>query len=464
MSKIMTAEQFYKLRDNRTNHIVSDHDYHKLSVRVVAGQETVRQFNGQVQLLLIANMLVRWCRHVELGFPDAPLIGTLGRNKYKTLYERMQAEVQSADPFGDFSFRPNPPPDMTYTLKVGGEHLKNEAVDFTINSDGWRVFAGKGHKSFDVSSSQINPIGPAFAACIGVAEAFKTAIKLPVKARVQETVISLLDFSVGKQALHSFNPHMPERILIGNTQIVGIGSVGSAVIYLIDMLPIDGVLHLIDCDAVEYVNLNRSPLFGVSDVGRSKVEAATEFLNGKLPTTAFLGRYDEFIDEKGRQKGDVDLLLSLANEFGVRAFIEHNFPPIQVLGTTSPSWQVNYHRHVPGRDDCSLCRFPNSEDHIQYVCSGTEIETSSGEQIDAALPFLSVAAAILTAADLIKLQIPGYPFTPNFGLIDFQGNLGSILTFDKKPKVSCFCAHRSQRIHKPYIGSSRFANFAFSQD
>jgi hypothetical protein len=249
---------------------------------------------------------------------------------------------------------------------------------------------------------------------------------------------------------------------LGNTQIVGVGSVGSAVIYLIGMLPVLGNFLLVDLDTVKYVNLNRSPLFGIPDVGKAKVAVAKEYLRELLPVRAFHGRYDEYVEQHGRAPGRLDLLLPLANEYGVRATIENNYPPLQVYGTTASDWGINYHRHIPIQEDCSLCRFPLDVVENPMACSGAQVKIAGGQQVDAALPFLSVAAAALTVADLLKLHLPGYPFSPNFAFVDFKGNLEFINAHNKRRRQTCICVGRSHTIYEGVIGSTAFSGLSIT--
>ena len=219
-------------------------------------------------------------------------------------------------------------------------------------------------------------------------------------------------------------------------------------------------MWLIDHDHVEVENLDRSPLFGVADVDVPKVEVAERHLQGAVLTEPFPGRYDEFVAKHGREPGDIDLILPLANEYGVRAAIEHNFPPIQVYGTTAASGGVNYHRHIPLAEDCSLCRFPIPlhEKEAAMVCSVATIETAPGKQIDAALPFVSTAAASLVIADLVRLQLPDYPITSNFAYVDLLGPLETVASYQKRSQPSCQCNSRNRRIHAEYIGATRFSS------
>lgn len=456
----LDAAEFYRLRDDRTNRVTPSRDYHSLRVRLIAGPMTVQNFAGQVQLLTSANLLARWCRQLEFGFPDASLAQLLQVQGYKTLHQRIRAEVDQANPFGHFVFKAERSGSVQYTLKVGSDNLA-EPVDFTIDASGWEVWAGQGNCVFDLPHPPNNPIGPAFTACLGVADAFKVAIGLPGANRIRRLAWSLFDFCHLDTKKSTLSPQMPTTLALGNVQIVGIGSVGSSVIYLLAMLTLEGSILIIDHDIVKIENLNRSPLFGIAAVSQPKVTVAAHYLQSFVSVEAFAGRYGEFIRQHGRKPGDVDLILPLANEFGVRPNIENNFPPLQIYGTTTPDWGVNYHRHIPFQEDCSVCRFP-SEVQPNFVCSTAQVETEQNEQVDAALPFLSMAAAILIVADLLKLQLPGYPFTSNFAFIDFKGGLEPPypLVYQRHRRVGCICAERSPHIYRRYLASTRFSELS----
>jgi hypothetical protein len=186
-----------------------------------------------------------------------------------------------------------------------------------------------------------------------------------------------------------------------------------------------------------------------------KAVVAAKYLHGHITVEPFVGRYDQFVQSYGRRPRTIDIMIPAANEHNVRADIENNFPPIQVYGTTTASWGINYHRHIPlSSDDCSVCRFPAADAQPKFACSVAQVETSNDKPIDAALPFLSVAAAVLIVADLIKLQLPGYPRTPNFAFIDFLGKLDSVLAHPRQKKAGCVCSYRSQTIHTECLRST----------
>lgn len=453
MKELRVAEEFYHWRDDRTNRLVDQRDYHQFHVRVVAGVSTVQSYTGQVQLLTVANMLARWCRTIELDFVDTPLVNQLQFFPGMTLHQRIDMEMGAADPYGTFVFQRERSDGVHYTLKIGSTPI-NEPIDFTIDSDGWLVYAGRGNCLFSLLHPQNNPVGPTLAACIGVADAFKIATAQPKTSVVQHIIFSAFDLRVPPSPSVS-PPLLPKLLSLGNIQMIGVGSVGSAVTYLLRMLSVDASLSFIDHDPVKIENLNRSPLFGYTDVGHYKVDVAQRYLQSHIPAKAFVGTYSDFLRQNGRLASEVDLILSLANEFSVRSDIEHNFPPLQVYGTTF-DWGINYHHHIPLVDDCSLCRFPEKDIQASMICSTTKIEITQEEQIDAALPFASMGAAALIIAGLIRLQFPNYVNTPNFACIDFKGDLNHLLSYQRKAHSECSCTTRSKSVHKRLIDKTRF--------
>src|SRR5438132_519160 len=57
-----TAEEFYALRDDRTNRCITTRDYQRVGCVVCLAPEHAATANGQTMLLVAANLLTRWCR------------------------------------------------------------------------------------------------------------------------------------------------------------------------------------------------------------------------------------------------------------------------------------------------------------------------------------------------------------------------------------------------------------------
>jgi hypothetical protein len=237
----LTADEFYRLRGDRTNRVTDSRDYHTLFVRIAAGPATAQSYAGQVQLLLASNMLARWCRRFELGFPEAQLHPRLRLPGLSTLHARIEKELREADPFASFEFRQSRSADVAYALGVGEE--LSEPVDSRIHSNGWSVWAGREIDTPRAVAETVNPTGPAFAACLGMADAFKVATRLPADSRIQGVALSL--FSLAPIVRRASQPPQPSPSLkLGRTQMVGLGSVGSAVVYLLRMVDLDGRFQL----------------------------------------------------------------------------------------------------------------------------------------------------------------------------------------------------------------------------
>src|SRR5687767_14547669 len=106
-----TAEEFYRLRDDRTNlYSGVEGDYHAKAVRVTAHPAALSCLAGQVMLMVSVNLLARWCRRVVLTMDDQPLHGRLG--PASSLLTAALASMKDADPFGDFSVEVGGPCDL----------------------------------------------------------------------------------------------------------------------------------------------------------------------------------------------------------------------------------------------------------------------------------------------------------------------------------------------------------------
>src|SRR3546814_16895822 len=82
-----------------------------------------------------------------------------------------------------------------------------------------------------------------------------------------------------------------------------------------------------------------------------------------------------------------------------------DMPPIQIYGTTGKSWQASVIRHVPLQGPCSLCLFPDSGPVALTACAtGKVVSPVNGKRIDAALPFLSFAAGLMPAAEILRTE------------------------------------------------------------
>ena len=369
--------------------------------------------------------------------------------------------MKDSDPYGNFRIVHTPDNRYDFILQIGSSSDKSIKADFSIDGDGWLAKTQKGSLVNGYKHLSLNPSGPAVAACFGVAQVFKTAIGQDAKDLLGNIEFSTLNFSAREQINpNNFGPDMPDIIDIGNSQLVGVGSVGSAFLYFIKMIQCTGTITLIDHDIVKIINLNRSPIFGISNWNHPKVVVGSHYLNESgLIIIPFNGTYDLYIKQHGRKRNDIDILFPLANEEGVRWSIQNNIPPLMIYGTTTRDWGINFGRHIPLIEDCIMCRYPDEKKDIQYICSGGTIPNKSiKKNIDAALPFLSPLAAALMLSEIVKIQyLNDYPFNENFAYMDLKSNSLKAIKYAKKSKDSCNCLTSSQEIYKCFNELTKFA-------
>jgi hypothetical protein len=217
-------------------------------------------------------------------------------------------------------------------------------------------------------------------------------------------------------------------------------------------------------DYLKVENLDRSPIFLAADAEtgeRHKVDSTIAYLRsvGVRSILAEPVALDQSKIWFAREAGTPDLLISAANERNVRYTIEQSAPPIQIYGTTGANWEASIIRHIPFVDPCSCCLFPPDGPRQALTCA-TEavVQQETGEIIDASLPFLSFGAGLMTAAEILKAQLPGYPFSPNRTTLYLHPAASPRFI---SPRLSrrpgCLYADRSQSVHRRMIEGSKYA-------
>lgn len=418
-------------------------------IHVTLEQDHAAEYAGQVAALTLVNLLARMTPSVGIDLPDLRIVEPLpwaGAD----LRETALASMFAADPYGHFEVRV--PNSSDYRLRLG-----RQESDLTVHGVGWGAYLGSGESPLTPESSP-NPFGAAFAAILAAAHLFATDFGPAPTGQVFNT----LDWS------HSPPPDdapVAPGLALGNLWTVGTGSVGTAVLHFLTLLTRNFSCRLFDMDLVKVHNLDRSPTFTVSDVGLMKVDALAAFLSrvGVGDVQVEPVALDEAPSWKNRQSGRPDILLAAANERNVRYQIESRYPPVQVYGTTGKNWQAAVIRHVPLVDACSKCLFPEDEVTTSTQCATDQIAQGGGnDQVDAALPFLSFAAGLMAAAEVVKLGLEGFPFSPNRAIL-YTSSALRLVTAPMVQSSQCLCRGRSSTIHREMIAGSRFARLSEGQ-
>jgi hypothetical protein len=223
-------------------------------------------------------------------------------------------------------------------------------------------------------------------------------------------------------------------------------------------------------DEITIQNLDRSPMFSAADadVHQKKVHAAEAFMRstGVRQVTAEPVALGESNLWYSRAAGVPDILIAAANERDVRYTIEQSAPPLQIYGTTGANWEASVIRHIPLVEACSCCLFPPTESRPIMTCAtDNTVRRPNGQSVDAALPFLSFAAGLMAASEILKAGMPGYPFSPNRTALYTHPAAPLRFLSPRIPyRVGCLCATRSSSVHRLMISGGRYARLSGSAE
>jgi molybdopterin/thiamine biosynthesis adenylyltransferase len=413
---------------------------------VTGEPEYLQTYEGQVAALVGCNLLSRMTPSVALWLPDVAISEPLPW-RGESLRERALKTMRDADAGAQFECRTPEAGDIVLHIGPGG-------ADYIVHGTGWDAWIGTGPSPLKAAPVP-NPFGAGLAAILAVARMFVHELDAPPGS----FSFNALNWCEGAAPADAPAPNLKA---LGNLWFAGVGSVGSAVAYFLGLATRDFSASLFDMDQVNIQNLDRSPIFGAADADaqREKVEATGNWLRsvGVNVVTTVPCALHEAPEWLGRQAGNPDVLISAANELNVRNFIEEAFPPVQLYATTGKNWQVALIRHIPLKDPCSLCLFPNTSAQPATTCATGAMpkKTPAGEeQMDAALPFLSFAAGLMTAAEITKLSHPSFPYSEN-GIYLHTRPEPAIVPVCLSFREGCLCETRSRNVHRKMISGSRY--------
>jgi hypothetical protein len=417
-----------------------------IAIAVDAGY--LSTYAGQCALLVFANLAGRMTRNVVLSFDNAPMHPRLSYFGTR-LQDCVIDQLAAADPGGNYPARLERPSDYVVRLGPG-------AGDLAAIGCGWLAYAGPAVPHFSSADGE-NPFGAIFAAIMAGAKLFTDAF--PTAPRAQW--VNTFDWRLENRA-PEFSSAPPD---LGRLMTVGLGSVGSAALYFLALAGAQFDADLIDFDFVKDINLERSPIFTFEDAIKNalKVASVERFLRsaGYKNVRCDGSSLHSSPLWTNRRIGEPDILISAANEKDVRRFIEAAFPPLQIYATTGRNWQVSLIRHIPIFESCSCCLFPLEMTYGPLQCSSGAISETRAraERVDAALPFLSFAAGLMTAAEMFKLSSADYSKSWQRTTVSFRPDV-HIVRSSIANRSECSCAQRRNDLHRRAIARSRFAHLS----
>lgn|GEM_PF-1439677 len=476
-----TAESFYRARDDRTTRNVGDlatHAYRAVEIHVDPG--AAANLTVQRTALTVANLTARWARRVRIVLAaDAPLAPILRRDGAACLSDRLIREMCTADPFGEFNIAVTGASvakngRAPLRLFVGPWTLRPQALsseDYQVHASSWTALGRRAGTQWRLpgimNGAEATAAAAGLAGALGAADLFKRAVGhvranwMPTFA--WDTWAGILDTS--PMAWSTVGPRpVPEHLDFGETLLAGVGAIGSAFIYLADFMPLSGALTLLDRDAIEITNLNRTPLFTVMHAldEPNKTGAVAAYLSGRgVKVESLTGQWRE--NAAALAQRPFDAWISLTNEDGAWAEVPFQLPPVVLHSTTTSGWGFGMGRHIPGREDCTLCRLPRPATEFRGPCAQGEIAPSvDREPVRASLPFLSTAAAALLLTAYLQLGEGSAAVSlPNDLSADLGSGLPALIALHRGPSVGCRgCYAQSSAAWHSRGGRGRFAHYS----
>lgn len=453
----LVREQWYNLRDDRTNRIENVQDFSNYSVGVVVNPRVNNSISLQYMVLLSCNMLARWCRRITIDMVDCNTI--LPNQKNESFNTMIKEQLAQIDPFGDFNFHEVNESDVDQVLIIGENEKKFSKSPIWLNGSGWISGVGVGNNIRTIEDGTINPIGPAFASCLGVAATFKHAVNNESTAQYQKWY-SLYDLNSSVNPHELNNPPLSTQLNFGTIFQIGCGAVGSSLDYLLSLTNWKAKLYLIDFDKIEYSNCSSSLTFVPQFVqeNKMKVDVCQEILESNEKEVEPIPKsYNDFTGTSEYAQSNPDIILCLANEQNVWSTIQDSYPPLVLHATTTKNWALNFGRHIPTKEWCILCRFSDQlKDNFHPKCAEGIISTEdSGKEILGTLPFLSPAGSVLVLAELGKVHLNAFPINKNFVEFSMKPLFGNIVT-QRGQKKGCICNDQSFNLYKQFRGNSKF--------
>lgn len=473
----------------------------RVAVQLATGQES--RPAALAAFMMASNILVRLFHDVTLLAPDAPM----PRNPWKLKTVSELVAMLRGVAAGSVGWNQGGPFDVV--LGIGRPPNVIARRTTFISFAGWRAGLEK-----ELGPGPEGPLGALFASCYGASQTLLLAAQDFGADRrpIAPFCLSLLD-----HADTSADAPMPAVSLDG-LHLVGAGAVGSACVY--GMGHLDGLTghgHVIDNDQVDDSNLLRYVLMRRSDVGLAKVDvAAAVFDKSDAKLEPHPMSFRGFRDCYGTK---IDLMLTPVDSEAGRCALAKELPRQVINAATGDSnVTVSCHGFADGRA-CLHCLYrPKPEEmtmarrlaldmglgesevesllldnrpigidivrqverqlgkpsgtfdewaskHIQSfyqraVCSEAMLPVAGGTLISP-LPFISAAAGVFLAAELVKTRNPALArwCLDNYFRFDLFAAPNPAFRQTRRPSHDgkCICQNLDfQDVYRGKYGSTRF--------
>ena len=275
-------------------------------ITVELGSDAARGRGNTAAFLLAVNLLSRTFDNVHAVFPDG-----IAAFWHPWRLDEVDTAIDELSLTVCHDLRSAPPGRSDVVLSIGQAPSVPADRQVVVHGSHWCASLDR-----DLPGSGEGIIGSLYAACMGAAQVLLHVLnRMGASYRpMKPYTFSVLDLRVDGVEEDALG-----RLWVPETHLVGVGAVGSALVYALSHFgDIGGLLHLIDNDQVDDSNLNRYVLMRRRDIGRWKVDVASEALSGTgIRANPYRDAYSQYVDE---YEGEVGLLLTpVDSEEGRRA-------------------------------------------------------------------------------------------------------------------------------------------------
>ena len=377
------------------NHLnVAPEVFSQTSVLVELPAASAARQGNVAAFVLALNCIARTFEDVYAAFPEG-----LQLKSHPWNVQTIDEAVEEINLVAEGSIRVNQPcsPDIALSIAAKTSASANRTV--AVSGTEWSAAL-----DCEMESAGEGFLGSLYAATMGAAQVLLHALDLAGAeyAPMPPTQMSLLDYSPIDQAYPPL-----ASVALPDSHLVGVGAVGSACLYALGHLDdISGTVHLIDNEAVDEGNLNRYILMRRADLGRHKVDVGHEAFHSSgirpVPHTMAFRDYEKQAD------GKVDLMLTPVDSEEARCSLAKSLPR-RVINAATGGTTVTISTHGFGDGKaCLNCLYkpkPGTNSRAEIVAQDTGLPVQQIEHMVEAN--LALDAETIAAIESFRDVRPG---------------------------------------------------------
>lgn len=376
------AEDRHRFTDKRV--LITGED-HILSTR-----------NGNICFLASIRLVSRYCKSVTVSVPA-------GMSALRSKSQRLLEEIS----FGDAAHEVRE--EVQYSefdaiLSIGSR--ANAQLPWTvINSNGWSARVSSKGSNLSSECAQENAIGALAAASLGASEVFKRLIKLKaIRGDLFDALaFNLFDYTCVDAAGPSISPF----VIPNDTLLLGAGAIGNGIVFLLENLPAQGEMAIVDRQAYGDENLGTCILIGPASLTKGKAE----FLAMRLQNTIKVRPYRENVEKFEKRLGGVEpfprVILGALDNIDARHSVQDLWPDLILDGAIGDfGVQASVHPLI-GDTACLRCLFQKREvsDSVKTAMQGTGLTAARIAQNDELVSESDVANAPPEKREWLRQQV-----------------------------------------------------------